>query len=424
MRKDEIMKKRTVGILLGMTLAAALLAGCSRNAATEAANESAEIEKEGNGEDAETQVAEEEAESGEKEETQEGEAEEEEPAIKVGVLLPDEDEGTWSSDGESLKEFLEADGYEAELVYAEGDSQKQAAQILEMAEAEIPALIVAPVDEYGLTEVLEQTKEKNIQVFSYDRLIRDSDGVNYYTTFSGRSAGNAVAEAIVEEEELEKAREAQESRTIEFLMGSQDDVQSLFFYNGVMEILMPYLEDGTLVCSSGRTSFEDTGILRFGESLAKTEMKKILEEFYQDTEGPDIICTGFDGAACAAADAIEEKGMLPSGENWPMITGFGCSAEGIKNIAEDRIFCSVFMDRNNLAEECVKMVDTYLKGESPEVNNYEEYDNGKKIIGTYLCEVQIINAGNYEMLIDKGLYQEEEADDRVISVLGEPEKDL
>lgn len=410
------MKVRTVGILLGMTIAAASLSGCSRNAATEAANESAEIEKEGNGEDAETQAAMEEAEKQESEEeagdakaeTEEEEAEE--PAVKVGVLLPDENEGTWSSDGQSLKEYLEADGYEAELVYAEGDSQKQVSQIMDMAEEEIPVLIIAPVDEYGLTEALEQTKEKNIYVFSYDKLIRDSDGVNYYAAFSRRSAGRAVAEAIVEEKELEKAREAQESRTIEFLMGSQDDVQSLFFYNGIMEILKPYLDDGTLVCSSARTSFEDTGILRFGRNRAESEMKKILEEFYQDTKRPDIICTGFDGAACAAADVLKEKGIYSFGENWPLITGFGCDPEGVKNIADGRIFCSVFMNRNNLAEECVKMVDTYLKGESPEVNNYEEYDNGKKIIGTYLCDVQIINKENYKELINQGDAQEEGKD--------------
>ena len=40
-----------------------------------------------------------------------------------------------------------------------------------------------------------------------------------------------------------------------------------------------------------------------------------------------------------------------------------------------------------LAKACkADMVDTYLKGDKPEVNDYEQYDNGKKIIGTYTCE--------------------------------------
>ena len=55
------------------------------------------------------------------------------------------------------------------------------------------------------------------------------------------------------------------------------------------------------------------------------------------------------------------------------------------------------------------MVHQCLNGEEdPEVNDYEQYDNGVKIIGTYLCEPQIIDGDNYEILIDNGYYDEEE----------------
>lgn len=53
-------------------------------------------------------------------------------------------------------------------------------------------------------------------------------------------------------QELDKVREAKESRTIEFFMGSLDDTQALFLYNGLMEVLQEYLDDGTLVCRSGK----------------------------------------------------------------------------------------------------------------------------------------------------------------------------
>lgn len=403
------MKKRTVGILLGMMMAAASLAGCGGNEATEAANESAEIEKEGSGEDIEEEEAEQETEEAEetKDSNSDGE-EEEEPAWKVGVLLPDEQDDICALDGLELKNNLEENGYEAEVVYAQGDSASQISQIQDMMEKEVAAMIISPVNEYGLTEILAQVKELGIPVFSYDKLIRDSDGVSYYTTFSGRQAGRMIGETIAEAKELDKAREAQEPQTIEFLMGSLDDVQALFFYNGVMEILQPYLDDGTLVCSSGRTSFEDSGILRWGRERSEAAMEEILEEFYQETGTPDIICTGFDDAACGAVDALESAGFFAGDEDWPLITGSGCTAEAVTYIAENKIYGSVFMDRRNLAKECVKMVNTYLDGENPEVNNYEEYDNGVKIIGTYTCDLQFINEGNYELLIDNGYYSEEE----------------
>lgn len=427
------MKKRTVGILLGIVMLAGCFAGCGKNEATEAANESAQMEKEGNGEDEETEKAEEEEKEEkeeEKEDTEEkekeeetekaegasetekdGEAEEEteeepEEALKVGVLLPEE-EG-WERDAESLRTELEENGYEAVIEYAGGDASVQEQQIAELTEQEAAALVIAPADAYGLSEVLAEAKEKSIPVFSYDALIMDTDAVNYYTTFDRRKMGRMIGEQIVKEKDLEKAQKEEQSYNIEFLMGSSDDIRALFLYNGVMEVLQPYLEDGTLVCRSGLTAFDDNGILRWSEDKAEDQLTDILEEFYQDTETLDIVCTGFDGAAVKAAEVFLEAETAPKSEEWPMITGVGCEAEAVKGIAEGKISCSIFMDRRTLAEECVKMLTVYLDGENPEVNDYEQYDNGKKIIGTYACETILINIDDYEALIDNGIYEAEE----------------
>ena len=57
------------------------------------------------------------------------------------------------------------------------------------------------------------------------------------------------------------------------------------------------------------------------------------------------------------------------------------------------------------------MVNVYLHGEDdPEVNDYEQYDNGIKIIGSYLCEPQMIDNDNYEILVDSGYYTKKEVE--------------
>ena len=104
-----------------------------------------------------------------------------------------------------------------------------------------------------------------------------------------------------------------------FLWGSQDDVQALFLYNGVMEGLQPYFDDGTLVCTSGKTSFDDTGI-RDGERSGNNKTSGYSGYSYEEDAIPDIICTGFDQAALAAADVLEEEGMIPGTDKWPMIS--------------------------------------------------------------------------------------------------------
>ncbi|MDO4340447.1 MAG: sugar ABC transporter substrate-binding protein [Eubacteriales bacterium] len=424
------MKKRTACILLGIVISSVWLAGCGTNEATEAANESAETEREGNGEDEETEEAVKEAETEEAagdekaEEADEAEQEEEsaqgeeegteaaespaEDAPLVGILLPDEELKESAMDGTELQQILTEDGYRTELLYAGNDVSKQVSQIQEMLDSQVSALIIDPVELYAFPDVLESVKEQGIPVFAYDELIMDTDAVSYYTTFDYREIGQMIGNEIVDRKKLEDAQKEKLSYNIEFFMGSPDESRELFLYNGIMEVLQPYLDDGTLVCRSGRTSFDETGILRFSETRVMDNLTEILEEFYQDEEQIDIICTGFDGAARKTQEALLEAGYLPGSEGWPLINGVGCEAEAVKDIAEGGITFSVFMDRRVLAKECANLVDTYLKGETPEVNDYEQYDNGVKIIGTYTCDTKIIDRDNYELLIDNGYYLEEE----------------
>ena len=137
----------------------------------------------------------------------------------------------------------------------------------------------------------------------------------------------------------------------------------------------------------------------------------MLTEVYPEGETPDIICTGFDNAAVAVTEALEENGIATGTESWPLISGYGCKAEAVKKIAEGRISFSIFADRKELADQCEEMVNVYLHGEDdPEVNDYEQYDNGTKIIGSYLCEPQMIDNDNYEILIDSGYYTKKEVE--------------
>lgn len=249
----------------------------------------------------------------------------EEPREKIAVLLPNEEK--WSRDADKFKSELEADGYEPVIEYAENDVSRQVSQIQDLTAEEVSAFVITPVDPYSLGSVLETVKEADIPVFSYDDLIMNTSAVKYYVTFGGRQVGQIIGKQIVDAQELDKVREAKESRTIEFFMGSLDDTQALFLYNGLMEVLQEYLDDGTLVCRSGKISFDDTGILRWSKTTAKSRAAEILEEFYPDGAAPDIICTGFDDAAGAAQEALLEAGVVPGTDIWPFITGNGCKED-------------------------------------------------------------------------------------------------
>ena len=438
------MKRRVTAILLGIMVSSMFLSACEKNDAKEAANESAQVEEEGVGEVTEegekvetekkTSDTDDSNKSGDSEDTKdentdadkesenaaendtENDAEDsdsaedeitEAPAGKIGVLLSEDDDSA-KIDTEAMTSQIADGGYEADVKNANGDSELQISQIQEFIDEQVSALIIEPADPYGLTDILKTAKEQEIPVISYDTLIRDTADINYFAAYDTRAVGNDIAKEIIKKMDLEKAREDKKSYTIEFLMGSPDDSSALFLCNGIMEILQEYLDDGTLVCRSGNTAFDDNGIMRWSEASAETKLKSIIDEFYAQEKTPDIICTAYDGFAYAAENVISENNLEPESEEWPMITGCGSEAQAVKDIAAGKIAFTMFMDRKELAKGGAQMAIDYLTGEKVDVKDYSQYDNGVKIVGTFTCGAEVIDKDNYQILVDNGTYTEEE----------------
>lgn len=247
------MKRKILSMILGTAIAASLLTGCggsqeaAATTAAAAADTTAAAADSSAAADAATEAA--------KAATGEGK--------KVGVAMPTQSSERWINDGANMKKQLEALGYEVDLQYAEDDVQMQVSQIENMIASGVNCLVIASIDSSALVNVEEQAKNAGIPIIAYDRLLMDTDAVSYYATFDNKGVGTAIGNYIKEAKDLDAAKAAGESYTIEFFMGSPDDNNALFLYNGLMEVLQPYLDDGTLVCKSGRTSFEDTCILRW-----------------------------------------------------------------------------------------------------------------------------------------------------------------
>mgnify|MGYP000520504956 CR=1 FL=1 len=424
------MKRRATAILLGIMVSSMFLSACGKNEAKEAANESAQVEEEGVGEvteegekveaenknasdaddsskagdsaksdedNKETSVKEEEdGDSSGKDSDDESEEDvevTEASAGKIGVLLSDDDEDA-KIDSEEMTSQIEDGGYEADVKNAGGDPALQISQIQEFIDEQVSALIIDPVDSYGLTDILKTAKEQEIPVISYDSLIRDTADINYYATYDTRAIGKDIAKEIIKKMDLDKARE--------------DDNAALFLCNGIQEGLQEYLDDGTLVCKSGNTSFDDTGIMRWSETSAKTKLDSIISEFYAEEKAPDIICTAYDGFAYAAEEILSDSGLEPGSDEWPMITGYGSEAQAVKDIAAGKMSFTMFMDRKELAKGGAQMAIDYLTGEKVDVKDYSQYDNGVKIVGTFTCGAQMIDKDNYQILVDNGTYTEDE----------------
>ena len=317
----------------------------------------------------------------------------------VGVAMPTQSSERWINDGANMKKQLEALGYKVELQYAEDDVQMQVSQIENMIASGVDCLVIASIDSVALTGVEAQAKEAGIPIIAYDRLLMDTDAVSYYASFDNEGVGRAIGEYIEKAKDLANTTE---TYTIEFFMGSPDDNNAVLLHRGLMKVLQPYLDNGTLVCKTGRTSFEDTCILRWSQETAQKNCEDYLAGFYAD-EDLDICCTAFDGFAYGCRSALEAAGYTV-GTNWPLITGQDAELMATKNIISGHQTMSIYKDTRLLAEKCVTMVNAVLTGTEPEINDTETYNNNVIVVPSYLCTPVAVDQSNYEEIIIGGGY--------------------
>ena len=317
----------------------------------------------------------------------------------VGIAMPTQSSERWINDGANMKKQLEAKGYEVILQYAEDDVQMQVSQIENMVAQQVDCLVIASIDSVALTGVEAQAKAAGIPIIAYDRLLMQTDAVTYYASFDNEGVGRAIAEYV--EAKLDLANTT-ETYTIELFMGSPDDNNAVLLYNGIMKVIQKYLDSGVLVCKSGRTSFEDTCILRWSQETAQKNCEDYLAGFYAD-EDLDICMTAFDGFAYGCRSALEGAGY--TAENWPIITGQDAELMATKNIISGHQTMSIAKDTRTLAEKCVTMVDAVLTGSEPEINDTTTYDNGVFVVPSYLCTPVAVDVDNYqEVLVESGYY--------------------
>lgn len=326
---------------------------------------------------------------------------------KIAISMPSQSEPRWMNDSENMKKELEAKGYEVDIRFAQDHPQQQASDIESFVQEKADCIIVVPIDSKPLTAAAESAKNAKIPVIAYDRLLMDTDAVYYYVTFDHKGVGKIIGQKIEQQAGLEDLSNG-EYKTIEFFMGCPDDNNSYLIYEGLMEVLQPYLDDGRLICKSGRTSFEDTCISGWSQETAREWCKNYLAGYYTDEE-LDICATAFDGFAYGCKDALQAAGYIA--DNWPLITGQDCEAAACRNILDGTQSFSVYKDTRLLAQKCVTMIDSVMLEIEPEINDNGQYHNHVLAVPSYLCTPVAVDKDNLqEVLIDSGYYTKEQVE--------------
>ena len=324
----------------------------------------------------------------------------------VGIAMPTQSAERWIADGANMVKVLEDLGYETDLQYAEDVVQNQISQIENMITKGVDVLVIASIDGSALTDVLEKAHEEGVSVVAYDRLLMNSEFVDYYATFDNYSVGVLEAEFIIEKLDLENA---DGPFNIELFGGSPDDNNALFFWDGAIDTLQPYFDSGKLVVASGQTDFQQAATLRWDGAAAQTRMENILSAHYSSGEDVHAILSPYDPISLGAIEAMKAVGYGSADKPLPIVTGQDAIEAGVKSIIAGEQSQTVFKDTRELAKKAAGMVQALLEDSAVDINDEKTYDNGKKIVPSYLLKPISVHIENYEeVLIDSGYYTEDD----------------
>ncbi|MGO4105479.1 multiple monosaccharide ABC transporter substrate-binding protein [Leifsonia sp. YAF41] len=334
----------------------------------------------------------------------------------VGVAMPTKSSERWIKDGDSIKKQLEDQGFKVDLQYAEDDIPTQVSQLENMITKGAEVLIVASIDGTTLTQVLQDAADAKIPVIAYDRLIRDSENVNYYATFDNFKVGQQQAWSLLnglgltdlEGKPVDGAPAG--PFNIELFGGSADDNNATFFFNGAMQELQPLIDAGTLVVKSGETEFTTVATLRWDGEVAQSRMEDILTKTYSDGSKVNGVLSPYDGLSRGIISALTDAGYSVGAE-WPIITGQDAELDSVKAINNGEQFATIFKDTRELAKVAVEMTVAVLNGTEPTVNDTKTYDNGKKVVPSMLLSPTIVVKDNVtSVLVDSGYWTQAEID--------------
>ena len=313
----------------------------------------------------------------------------------VGISMPTKTSTRWISDGESMVKVFEDLGYATDLQFADDDIPNQLAQIENMITKGADVLVIAAIDGTTLSDVLQQAHDAGILVIAYDRLISKTANVDYYATFDNFGVGVIMGSQIEEGLDLKNAAGP---FNIELFGGSPDDTNAFYFYDGAMSVLQPYIDSGKLVVQSGQMGMDKVGTLRWDGIVAQARMENLLSAHYTD-KTVDAVLSPYDGLSIGILSALKSVGYGTGDLKMPVVTGQDAEVASVKSIIAGEQSYTVFKDTRELAKQTAAMVEAALNGQEVPINDTTTYDNGVKIVPSYLLIPYSVDISNYEELL-------------------------
>ena len=318
----------------------------------------------------------------------------------IGISMPTKSLERWNNDGAHLEDLLKKAGYTTTLQYADNKVDQQITQIQNMVNQSPKVLVVAAIDGTALGPVLQTAASRGAKVIAYDRLINGTPNVDYYATFDNYKVGQLQGEFI-------KSAIGDKKVNLEPFAGSPDDNNAKFFFSGAWDVINPLIKSGQVSVPSGKApktneDWKSVGILGWGSKDAQDEMQNRLNTYYTGGKKVDVVLSPNDSLALGIAQALEAAGYKP-GPDYPILTGQDADKANVLNVLAGKQSMTVWKDTRALGDQAAKMVDQIVKGQTVETNDTKTYNNGNKVVPTYLLPPEVVTKDDVKTkLVDSG----------------------
>jgi putative multiple sugar transport system substrate-binding protein len=306
---------------------------------------------------------------------------------QIGVALPSKTSENWVLAGDLFVNGLKDAGFKADVQYAGASTtvKDQQDQINAMITKGAKAVVIGAADAGQLATQLKAAHDAGVKVIAYDRIITNTPDVDYYVGFDAKKVGQLQAESLME---AMKAKKPKGPYTVELFSGSPDDANSGVFFSGAMAVLDPLIADGTVVVGSGQKDIKQTATAGWKAENAQSRMDSLLTGTYGSKELDGVLSPN-DTLARAILTSVKA-----AGKPLPVVTGQDSEAESVKSIMAGEQYSTIYKDTRLLVAQVIKMVQSLQKGEKPELNDTKSYNNGAKVLDSYLLDPIIVTKKN------------------------------
>ena len=307
----------------------------------------------------------------------------------IGVALPQKTSENWVLAGDLFTNGLKDAGFKSDVQYAGASTTvaDQQAQISAMVTKGAKVIVIGATDAAQLSTQVKAAKDAGAKVIAYDRLITNTPDLDYYVAFDNFKVGQLQGQALLDGM---KAKKPTGPWTIELFSGSPDDNNAGVFFDGAMSVLQPKIDDGTLKVLSGQTEVAQTATQGWAAEEAQSRMDTLLSGFYTGDTPIDGVLAPNDNLARAIIESARAAGKA-----LPVVTGQDSEVESVKSIVAGEQYMTIYKDTRALVAASIAMVKELQAGDEPsEINDTESYDNGVKIVPSYLLPPVVVTKEN------------------------------